>query len=99
MTDHEDRIAALSKRVHRQEGEMPTTTTSRPKSRQRSARARHTLYLDKSLVNQLDQAFKDAAHELYPQEIEKADYLEACLTFALAHQDEIRAALTHSPQV
>ena len=98
MTDSEDRIAALRKRVHRQEGEMPTTI-SQPKRKQQSARGRHTIYLDKTIMDQVDQAFKDAAHELYPQEIEKADYLEACLTFALSHQDEIRAALAHSPQV
>jgi hypothetical protein len=99
---NEDRIAALRKRVHRQEEEAPMTTAEavKPtKGRRKSERARHTIYLDKSIMGQVDQAFKDAAHELYPQEIEKADYLEACLAFALAHQDEVRAALTHNAQV
>lgn len=59
-------------------------------------RDRHTLYLDKALISQVDKAFKDAAHELYPLEIEKADYLEAALALALAHQDEIKAMLANT---
>ena len=104
----EDRIAALRQRVRRVEGDTeppptatttPTPTTAKsPKPTQRSERARHTLYLKKSLVQQLDQAFKAAAHDLYPQGIEKADYLEACLSFALEHQEEIRAQLATLPQ-
>src|SRR5712692_3833945 len=96
----EDRIAALRKRVHRQEDETPTPTMetaspTKPKSTRRSARGRHTVYLDKSIMDRIDQAFKSAAHELYPQEVEKADYLEACLIFALAHQDEIKRTLAY----
>lgn len=96
----EDRIAALRQRM-KHTGDS-TTEAAAPTSRkptQKSTRARHTLYLKKSLVAQLDQAYKNAAHDLYPQEIEKADYLEACLAFALAHQDEIKASLQHSPHV
>lgn len=58
-----------------------------------SDRSRHTLYLDKTLVTLVDKAYKDAAHELYPQEIDKADYLEACLKFALAHPDQVKIML------
>src|SRR2546426_9045506 len=31
-----------------------------------SNRARHSFYLDKAIMDQLNQAFKDTAHELYP---------------------------------
>jgi hypothetical protein len=103
---NEDRIAALRKRVHHTESGVPMQVSTTPithpqqpvqkKERQRD-RARHTLYLDKHLVKQVDQAFKEAAHALYPKEIEKADYLEACLTYALAHQDEIQALLASNP--
>jgi len=58
-----------------------------------SDRARHTVYLSKTLMRAIDAAFKGAAHDLYPQEIEKADYLEACLNYALTHQNEIKTAL------
>ena len=58
-----------------------------------SDRKRHTVYLSKTLMTAIDTAFKDAAHELYPQEVEKADYLETCLRYALAHVDDIKMLL------
>jgi hypothetical protein len=80
----EERLDALRQRVtHKQ----PTKGSVSGK------RSRHTLYLDKGLVKLIDQAFKDTAHELYPQEIEKADYLEACLKLALAHPDQVKTML------
>ena len=92
----EDRIAALRQRMKHTEGgqatETPTPTPTR-KVAGTSDRARHTVYLSKTLMSAIDKAFKDAAHELYPLEIEKADYLETCLKYALAHQDEIRILL------
>lgn len=80
---NEDRLNALRQRVtHKQ----PT----KPEQQKTHDRSRHTLYLDKTLVKLIDQAFKDTAHDLYPQEIDKADYLEACLKFALAHPDKVK---------
>jgi hypothetical protein len=79
----EDRLNALRQRVsHKQ--------STQPERRKSHDRSRHTLYLDKTLVKLIDQAFKDTAHELYPQEIDKADYLEACLKFALANPDKVK---------
>lgn len=106
---NEDRIAALRKRVQHTESDdtmqvgiptSPVTHAQQPahKKEHQSDRRRHTLYLDRHLVKRVDQAFKDAAHTLYPREIEKADYLEACLAYALAHQAEIKDALADSPQ-
>jgi hypothetical protein len=87
----EERIEALRKRVsHMQPG--------KPKVQASHDRSRHTLYLDKTLVKLIDQAFKDTAHEIYPQEIDKADYLEACLKFALANQDKVKTYLLSAIQ-
>lgn len=58
-----------------------------------SDRARHTVYLDTALVKLIDQAFRGTVHEIYPQEVTKADYLEACLKYALAHQDQVKTFL------
>jgi hypothetical protein len=90
----EDRIAALRQRM-KHEGETPDTSTKQRKQAGQSDRARHTVYLSKTLMRAIDKAFKDAGHELYPLEIDKADYLEACLKYALAHQDEIRTLLAN----
>ena len=84
---NEDRLAVLRQRVmHMPAGSPRVEKASHD-------RARHTLYLDKTLVKQIDQAFKDTAHEIYPKEVTKADYLEACLKFALAHPDQVKTFL------
>ena len=84
----EDRLNALRQRVsHKQ------PTTKEPKQRKEHDRSRHTLYLDKTLVQLIDKAFKETAHDVYPQEVTKADYLEACLKYALAHQDQVKIFL------
>ena len=88
----EDRIAALRQRMKKSESDQAAEIPTR-KVAGTSDRARHTVYLSKTLMSAIDKAFKDAAHELYPLEIEKADYLETCLKYALAHTDEIRGLL------
>ncbi len=84
----EDRLNTLRSRLgHKQ--------STKPEQQQRKDhdRSRHTLYLDKTLIKLIDQAFKETAHEVYPQEVTKADYLEACLKYALAHQEQVKTFL------
>ena len=47
----------------------------------------------------MDREYKKAAHDLYPAELDKADFMEALLNFALSHLDEIRAQLAAEFQV
>jgi hypothetical protein len=83
----EDRLKTMGQRfTHKQ----PTKPEQQKRDHDRS---RHTLYLDNTLVKQIDQAFKQTQHEVYPQEVTKADYLEACLKFALAHPDQVKTFL------
>jgi hypothetical protein len=88
----EDRIAALRQRMKHTEGETIAETPAR-KATGVSDRKRHTVYLSKTLMKAIDKAFKDARAELNPQDIEKADYLEACLKYALANVDDIKMLL------
>jgi hypothetical protein len=53
-------------------------------------RSRHSFYLDTAVVRSLDQAYKKTYHELYPREISKSDFLEACLRFALSYLETIK---------
>jgi hypothetical protein len=92
MASNEDRLKALSQRFSKKEDPAIESKPATPKKE--VARRRHSLYLDNALVGLCDQAYKQAAHELYPAEISKSDFLEACLKFALQHQDEIKKSLT-----
>jgi len=95
MASNEDRLKALSQRFSKKV-EDPTPETKPVAPKKEVSRRRHSLYLDNGLVEQCDQAYKQAAHELYPAEINKSEYLEACLKFALQHQDEIKQSLIQS---
>lgn len=92
MASNEDRLRKLSERFSTKPDK--TAPESKPVTPKKDiARRRHSLYLDNALVGLCDQAYKEAAHELYPAEISKSDFLEACLKFALQHQDEIKKSL------
>lgn len=93
MASSDERLKALSQRFSKKiEDPNPETKPVTPKKE--VSRRRHSLYLDNSLVGLCDQAYKQMAHELYPTELSKSEYLEACLKFALQHQDEIKQSLT-----
>ncbi len=95
--DRAKRIATLSSRFtpatdadEAAPAQPPAVASAAPPTR---TRGRHTFYLDSALVARLDRAYRDAAHELYPVEVNKSDYLEAVLTYALERAPEVKAAL------
>jgi hypothetical protein len=62
--------------------------------RKANSRTRHSFYLDTAVVRSLDQAYKKTYHELYPREMSKSDFLEACLRYALSNLDTINRNLS-----
>src|SRR5215472_12118880 len=97
MATNEDRLKKLSERFsNTASNPVPEQQPAAAPVKKEVARRRHSLYLDNALVGLCDQAYKQMAHELYPAEINKSDFLEACLKFALQHQDEIKKSLTQS---
>lgn len=96
----EDRIAALRRRVHRQEEEqLPIATEDvrqKKKTTRKSSRDRHSFYLDKSLVQHMDDVYRTMNHDAFPQDFSKSDFLEAIIGLALEHPEELRARLTHT---
>jgi hypothetical protein len=91
MSSSEERLKALTSRFS-----TSPAAESKPEAKPKKSveRSRHSLYLDKALVARADQAYKDIAHQLYPAEVNKSDFLEACLDYALSHLDDIKATLT-----
>jgi len=80
-----DRIAALSSRfststpieeVPRSSSPAPPPAPPPAPSPPVRARGRHTFYVDSALVAQLDQAYRQTAHALYPVQVNKSDFLE-----------------------
>ncbi len=91
--DRAKRIATLSSRFTPAADTDEAAPAQSPAAPPTRTRGRHTFYLDSALVARLDRAYRDAAHELYPVEVNKSDYLEAVLTYALERAPEVKAAL------
>jgi hypothetical protein len=85
MTEKEDRIAKLSQR-------FKTHATGRPKTKQKN-RERQSFYLDADLTVQIDNAYKDIDHQLYPNSISKSTFLETIIEYGLENLQEIKARL------
>ena len=82
----EDRIAKLSERFNRhQVGRKPDA----PRNRER-----RSLYLDGALLERLDQEHRALNHQLYPESVNKAVFLETLIEYGLAHLDDLRPSFT-----
>ena len=95
MTYRDDSQAHFDKRLSPElalEGE----TTSRERNQKVIKRTRHSFYLDAALVHSLDQAYRQVHHDLYPVEIGKSDFLEACIRYALSYLQEIKCNFTRN---
>jgi hypothetical protein len=84
----EDRIARLSER-------FKTHSAGRKRSSDR-ARERKSFYLDGEVVERLDRSYKETNHALFPQTVNKSEFLETVLEYGLDHIEEIKATLSPS---
>ena len=81
----EERISSLSRR-------FKTHAVGRPSKSQRT-RERRSFYLDVTLVEQLDEAYRKLNHDVYPKEVSKSEFLEAVLEYGLAHVEDMKMTL------
>lgn len=47
------------------------------------ARVHRSIYLERTVYDRLGEAHKMVGHELYPLEVRKSAFIEACITYAL----------------
>ena len=76
----------------------PSSAPTSEQVSQASDRRRHTLYFSDKLNKDLERTFRQVAHDLFPQTIEKSDFLEACFLYCLEHLDDIRSALRETAE-
>ena len=78
----DDRIAKLSERFNRHQVGRKAAA---PRNRER-----RSLYLDGALLERLDQEHRALNHQLYPESVNKAVFLETLIEYGLAHLDDLR---------
>ena len=67
--------------------------TSGKKDHPERARVHRSIYLERTLYERLGEAYKTTSHELYPQEVRKSTFIEACIAYALDHLSDIKTVL------
>jgi hypothetical protein len=87
------------------DNELVTTTTqgSRKAGKQQHAssneeqpervRVHRSMYLERASYDRLNEAYKTTNHKLYPLEVRKSSFMEACIAYALDHLSDIEALL------
>jgi len=67
--------------------------TSGEKEQRERPRVHRSIYLERTLYDRLGEAYKTTSHELYPQEVRKSTFIEACIAYALDHLSDIKTVL------
>jgi len=66
---------------------------SSEKERPGRSRVHRSIYLDQAIYDRLGDAYRATSHELYPLEVRKSSFIEACIAYALDHLPDIETAL------
>lgn len=63
------------------------------KEQREHMRVHSSIYLERALLDRLSEAYKTTSHELYPLELRKSTFIEACIGYALDHLPDIKTDL------
>ena len=61
-------------------------------------RVHRSMYLQRTSYDRLNEAYKMTSHKLYPLEVRKSTFMEACIAYALNHIADIEAILSRDGQ-
>ena len=87
MSSQSKRLEALKKRF-----DTPSRSASSGEAAN-STRKRHSVYIDQTLMQQVDELYKETQHEFFPTEITKSAFLEQLLQQGLENLDKVKIAL------
>jgi hypothetical protein len=72
-------------------GRGERTPTPLTRNSNRPERARQSLHFANKSIKDLDDAYREAEHNSYPQKLNKAIYIEALIAVGIRHADEVIA--------
>ena len=92
MADNNDEhITTTAGRYQRTDKQLQSTQGE--KERPERTRVHRSIYLERNLYERLGEAHKIVGHELYPLDVRKSTFIEACIAYALDHLQDIKTAL------
>ena len=71
---------------------------TREKEQPRRTRVHRSIYLERAIYDRLGEAYKATGHKLYPLEVHKSAFIEACISYSLDHLPDIEANLRKDAQ-
>lgn len=87
MSSQSNRLQTLKQRF-----DSPTQSTASGEAAN-STRKRHSVYIDQTLMQRVDELYKETQHEFFPTEITKSAFLEQLLQQGLENLDKVKVAL------
>ncbi len=88
--NNNERIVTVAKQLQKTDEQSRTPSE---KEQPKRVRVHSSMYLERALLDRLDEAYKTTSHELYPLEVRKSTFIEACIAYALDHLPDIKALL------
>lgn len=87
MSSQSKRLATLKQRFD-SPGKSPASGDAA-----NNTRKRHSVYIDQTLMQQVDELFKETRKDVYPVEITKSAFLEQLLEQGIQNIDKVKIAL------
>ncbi len=88
--NNNERIVTVAKQLQKADEQSRTPGENEQPKR---VRVHSSMYLERALLDRLSEAHKTTNHELYPLEVRKSTFIEACIAYALDHLPNIKALL------
>lgn len=83
-----DKFSRLSERMYGRSSQKESDEEKAEKQRKR-----YTIYVDKALITDLNQAHKKINHDFFPAEVQKSLFLETLIQFGLDNIDQVKEIL------
>lgn len=83
-----DKFSRLSERMYGRSSQKESDDEKQAKQRKR-----YTIYVDRELIDDLNQAHKKVNHDFFPAEVQKSLFLETLIQFGLDNIHEVKERL------
>ncbi|MCB0094194.1 MAG: hypothetical protein KDE50_00825 [Caldilineaceae bacterium] len=83
-----DKFSRLSERMYGRSSQKENDDEKQAKQRKR-----YTIYVDRELIDDLNQAHKKVNHDFFPAEVQKSLFLETLIQFGLDNIHEVKERL------
>lgn len=86
-------MSSQSKRIESLKKRFETAPQPAASGGTTNTRKRLSLYIDQTLIQDVDEIYRKTKHEVFPAEITKSAFLEQIIKQGLLHLDQVKSTL------